>query len=201
MKSCKLILILSVIGIMMFPFSVFAARGCCSSHGGVVGCSSDGRQICADGTFSPTCRCTPPAVYGCTDRSAKNYNSNANRDDGSCQYFIKGCTDENAKNYNSSAEKDDGSCEYFIEGCMDKNAYNYDETAEKDDGSCKYYIYGCTDKSALNYNEQANKADGSCKYKEETSEEESSNPVSDFLGFITVSGIGAGIYFANKKKK
>jgi endonuclease YncB( thermonuclease family) len=33
------------------------ARGCCSSHGGVCGCSG-GRSLCCDGTLSPSCTCT-----------------------------------------------------------------------------------------------------------------------------------------------
>lgn len=31
-------------------------RGCCSNHGGVCGCKN-GRQICCDGTTSPSCTC------------------------------------------------------------------------------------------------------------------------------------------------
>lgn len=31
--------------------------GCCSWHGGVCGCASNGRVICCDGTLSPTCYC------------------------------------------------------------------------------------------------------------------------------------------------
>jgi len=31
-------------------------RGCCSWHQGVCGCSK-GRQVCCDGSLSPTCRC------------------------------------------------------------------------------------------------------------------------------------------------
>lgn len=35
-----------------------AHRGCCSWHGGVVGCDSNtGHQLCADGTDSPSCMC------------------------------------------------------------------------------------------------------------------------------------------------
>ncbi len=30
--------------------------GCCSWHGGVCGCSN-GRAVCCDGNYSPTCRC------------------------------------------------------------------------------------------------------------------------------------------------
>ncbi|MCF6206410.1 MAG: hypothetical protein L3J47_05905 [Sulfurovum sp.] len=32
-------------------------RGCCSHHHGVCGCSPGGRQVCCDGTLSPTCTC------------------------------------------------------------------------------------------------------------------------------------------------
>lgn len=32
-------------------------RGCCSHHGGVASCGSNGYFICADGLQSPTCRC------------------------------------------------------------------------------------------------------------------------------------------------
>lgn len=34
-------------------------RGCCSWHGGVSGCS-DGRIVCNDGTYSPSCTCAIP---------------------------------------------------------------------------------------------------------------------------------------------
>lgn len=134
-KKIGLILICIV---LIIPVKVEATRGCCSHHGGVSGCSSSGRQVCNDGTLSPSCTCTPVVTYtyGCTDSSAKNYNPSANRDDGSCEYYILGCTDQSAKNYNSSAEKDDGTCEYYVLGCTNKNASNYDPSAEKDNGSC-----------------------------------------------------------------
>lgn len=82
----KKIIMLCLSIFIFLPFSVQARRGCCSHHGGVAGCSSSGRQICSDGTLSPSCTCTPSYRYGCTDKSAKNYNANANRDDGSCEY-------------------------------------------------------------------------------------------------------------------
>lgn len=31
-------------------------RGCCSHHRGVCGCD-DGRDVCCDGSYSPTCGC------------------------------------------------------------------------------------------------------------------------------------------------
>ena len=165
MKKYLLLLLIFII-----PLSVNAGRGCCSHHGGECGCSSDGRRICCDNTLSPSCRCTPPRINGCTDPKAYNYNSNANHNDGSCKY--KGCTDKKANNYNPKATKNDGSCKYTIKGCTDKNAKNYNPKATKDNGKCKYDVYGCTDKKALNYNLKATKDDGSCEYKKEEKIEE-----------------------------
>lgn len=108
----KKILVIVVLGLVIFyPIKIHAAKGCCSHHGGVSGCSSSGRQLCRDGTVSPSCTCQPEIIYGCTDRKAKNFDSNATRNDGSCIYYVYGCTNSLAKNYNPKAEKDDGSCE------------------------------------------------------------------------------------------
>ena len=41
-----------------------ARSGCCSWHQGVCGCSG-GRQVCCDGSYSPSCTCNkeePPKV-------------------------------------------------------------------------------------------------------------------------------------------
>lgn len=110
---------------IFLPSLVFAKSGCCSHHGGVSGCSSSGRQICNDGTLSPTCTCNSYStsdnsnsdssinnVYGCTDSTAKNYDVTANDDDGSCEYYTYGCTDSTASNYDALADKDDNSCLY-----------------------------------------------------------------------------------------
>lgn len=89
---------------LIIPTTVNARRGCCSHHGGVTGSCSNGRQVCADGSISPSCGCenysysnsnsyygnsTTPTVtyvYGCTDRNAINYNQQANISDQSCKY-------------------------------------------------------------------------------------------------------------------
>ena len=60
-------------------------------------------------------------ILGCTDSDAKNYDPQANEDDGSCEYEepepepepVLGCTDESAMNYDSNATEDDGSCEFM----------------------------------------------------------------------------------------
>lgn len=50
-----------------FPNYLFAKSGCCSWHKGVCSCdTSVGRQICCDGTYSPSCTCAyiaPAPVY------------------------------------------------------------------------------------------------------------------------------------------
>lgn len=186
---------------LLYPIVSSARRGCCSWHGGVAGCSANGRQICRDGTLSPTCTCAPTInyVYGCTDSSANNYNPQANRDDGSCTYTIYGCTDSSAKNYNKDANEDDNSCEYYVYGCTDSDADNYDYKADKDDGSCTYTVYGCTDSDAINYDEDADLNDGSCEYDDKLYYD-GLNP----LVPITAVGLpttAAAVYYYKKKHK
>ncbi len=113
----KVVILLFVV--IFFPCKVNAQRGCCSHHGGVVGCSSSGRQICKDGTLSPTCTCsgssntnTKKAIYGCTDVTAFNYNSKATKDDGSCIAKRLGCLDKSAINYDKTANTNDNTCQY-----------------------------------------------------------------------------------------
>ena len=49
--------------------------------------------------------------------------------------------DDEACNYNSEANLDDGSCDYdSCAGCTDSEASNYDKDANIDDGSCSYEI-------------------------------------------------------------
>ena len=144
MKFIKRMLCLIIIVLLVSVIDTNAQRGCCSHHGGVSGSCRNGKQVCNDGTTSPSCTCyggydsTPLLVYGCTDSNSINYNPNANRNDGSCIKKVYGCTDVNAYNYNSGANTDDGSCIAKIFGCIDKNANNYNSEANTADGSCLY---------------------------------------------------------------
>lgn len=56
------LLLSALLGIFFFTLStsVLARSGCCSWHNGVCGCSQTGRQVCCDGTLSPSCICYPP---------------------------------------------------------------------------------------------------------------------------------------------
>ena len=121
-----------------------------------------GAGITDDGT------CMSPAVLGCTNSSACNYDPSATVDDGSC-HFLFGCTDFGACNYNPQSICDDGSCIMPDPitglcpqgGCTDPTACNYSATATFDDGSCTGLL-GCTDPTAVNYDPLATCDDGSC---------------------------------------
>lgn len=54
-----LFLMIETILLLILPFaSVYARSGCCSNHGGVVGChAATNHQLCRDGTTSASCLC------------------------------------------------------------------------------------------------------------------------------------------------
>lgn len=136
----KKIIVILVCIILLMPLKVNATRGCCSHHGGVSGCSSSGRLACNDGTLSPSCTCTPTVTYtyGCTDETAKNYNSSANKDNGTCEYYVLGCKNPSADNYDPKAEIDDGSCIISTS----KNIGDNDSEDENDNNSLLNTILG-----------------------------------------------------------
>ncbi len=55
----------------LLPECAIAGAGCCSWHGGESGlCARDGREICNDGTVSPSCPCS--GRYGSAQRRYRN---------------------------------------------------------------------------------------------------------------------------------
>lgn len=134
--SMKKVVLVMLCFIVLNPINVNAQRGCCSHHGGVSGCTSSGRTICSDGTLSPSCTCTPPVIYGCTDPKANNYNQSANKNNGTCKYDVYGCTDSSAINYNSNANLNDNTCNY--EKIIEETEEIPFETKESEDTSLKY---------------------------------------------------------------
>jgi hypothetical protein len=97
-------------------------------------------------------------VPGCTDAEACNFNSEANTDDGSCEYAE---THYDCEGNCLNDADDDGVCdELEVEGCTHPDAVNYVAEATDDDGSC--IIEGCTYAFAVNYNPEATADDGSC---------------------------------------
>ena len=106
--------------------------------------SSVGASYDTDITFNGLCEGLP-AVPGCMDAGACNYDSDATVDDGSCEYSsCAGCTNSAACNYDPSATIDDGSCDLTsCYGCTDSTACNYSAGATNDDGSCDYASCAC----------------------------------------------------------
>ena len=56
-KKGFLLSLVAVFGFLMLTPSAEAKRGCCSWHGWVNYCASNGRYVCNDGTYSPSCTC------------------------------------------------------------------------------------------------------------------------------------------------
>ena len=63
-------------------------------------------------------------------------------DDGSCIITVEGCTDPTAYNFNSRANKDNGSCGWL--GCTDPTALNHNPKATINNGACHYAPVGGT---------------------------------------------------------
>tara|TARA_Y100000310_G_scaffold24370_2_gene23410 strand:- start:2460 stop:7838 length:5379 start_codon:yes stop_codon:yes gene_type:complete len=94
-------------------------------------------------------------VYGCTDPTAINYDSNATDDDGSCEYGSfesYGCMSEEYLEYDPDATVHDPTLclTEIIYGCTDAFAPNFDENATSDDGTCQTKC-GCGDPLASNF--------------------------------------------------
>ena len=93
-----------------------------------------------------------PFIYGCTEVSAQNYNSEANTQGTSVCYY-EGCMDSLYQNYNPIANIQ-SDCIYS--GCTNPESFNYEEIANQDDGSCFDIVIGCMDSLAQNFNQFAN---------------------------------------------
>ena len=148
-------------------FSVVATIPCNGNYG----------NFCQVPGLSNCCCTYQPAVYGCTDPYAENYDSSADTDDGSCDYVNEGCSNPLANNFDPGVTIDDGTCE--IPGCTDDgtdlsfpgrpNGYlgtasNYNSNATVNNDSCIYVDceYGCTDQTSTNYDADATCDDGTC---------------------------------------
>ena len=105
--------------------------------------------------------CLTPAVWGCNDSTAFNYNPLTNIDNGGCIPVILGCMQPLAFNFNSLANTPD-TCIALSYGCTDPTMFNFDLLANIDDGSCLPYVFGCTDSTMFNYDPLANANNSSC---------------------------------------
>ena len=99
----------------------------------------------------------PKTYYNCEGECINDTDS-----DGTCDELeVFGCTDETACNYNTEATENDGSCEYPIQyyNCEGECINDTDS-----DGTCdELEVFGCTDETACNYNPEATENEG-CEY-------------------------------------
>ena len=103
------------------------------------------------------------------------------------------------KNYNKNANQNDGSCIYYKKGCTDVNSINYDENAEVDDGNCIKKVIGCMDNTAKNYNPNAN-VNENCVYEEkeiDIEEDKESNGLVATL--LTLGTVGTSVVLIKKR--
>ena len=102
----------------------------------------------------------PPAILGCTDNTACNYNSAATQSDNSCLYQDATCDDGNASTMNDVINSN---CQcagvLMVSGCTNAQACNYNSAANVDDGSCLIQGTTCDDGNANTTNDVIN---GSC---------------------------------------
>ena len=119
----------------------------------------DGNATCLHtGPTTHNCTCNPgyvgngalcnTEVLGCTNATAYNFNSTANRDDGSCVPAVVGCTNSTMLNYDAHANTDNGACIPIVRGCTDPSAFNHHPDANVDDGTCIAVMVGCTNATA-----------------------------------------------------
>ncbi len=119
MKKVVIVLLASILMFIGMQ-EVLAGRGCCSHHGGQAYCSN-GRWVCRDGTYSPTCTCS-----GGSSSGSRSYNTTTKRTTTIRQIY--GCMDKSAINYNYSANVSDGSCQYEKIETSKENIYYSTET-------------------------------------------------------------------------
>lgn len=107
----------------------------------------DGDENTIDDAYSEACECSgTPAVTGCMDSTACNYDAGSNVDDGSCYFQGDSCDDGDGGTVNDQYNEN---CicagTELILGCTDGTACNYDASAEASDGSCVYPGDSCDD--------------------------------------------------------
>ncbi len=152
---------------------------------------SDGNNQTVNDTVQEDCSCAGvPAVFGCTEEPACNYNPDANVNNGTCVFIgdpcddadpltindsikpdcsclgveeVIGCTAEAACNFNPQANADDSSCVFVGDPCDDGDPLTINDTI-KPDCTCSgdELIEACSNADACNFNPLANIDDASC---------------------------------------
>ena len=99
--------------------------------------------------FTVTVNYNCPAIMGCTDPCAPNFNATAMQDDGSCASYNNTCNQDCTLGA-FGGTWDSSTCACIneitpINGCTDATACNYDALANCDDGNCSFGNTACAD--------------------------------------------------------
>ena len=116
---------------------------------------NDGSSATVNDTVQEDCSCAGvPAVFGCTEEPACNYNPDANVNNGTCVFIGDPCDDADPLTINDSI-KPDCSCsgDELVEGCTDPLACNFNEIANADDASCTFAGDPCDDEDETTVND------------------------------------------------
>ena len=135
--------------------------GSCTYPGSVC---DDGDELTVNDTLNVDCICVgDSAIFGCTDMMARNFDMDANADDGSCLIIGEMCDDGDSLTVNDMV-LDSCIClgDSAIFGCMDTTACNYDMAVNVDDGTCTFPGDLCDDGDASTENDTLN-ADCICE--------------------------------------
>jgi uncharacterized delta-60 repeat protein len=150
-----------------------------------------------------------PAVPGCMNPIACNYNPLATVDDGSCIMPGSSCNDNNPNTFNDSIGPNCNCVGILIvPGCTDPLACNYNPLANQNNGTCIYpgspcddgnpnttndsigpncncvgnlIVPGCMDPASCNYNPLATIDDGSCLYPGSLCNDNNPNTINDSI--------------------
>lgn len=131
-----------------------------------LGCTDSGfLEFSEDANVLDLGSCLTPVVPGCTYADAYNYDGEANKEDGSCQYG--GCTDPEYLEFDVDADVDNGGCETpVLVGCTDDGYLEFDASYNTfGDGTCNTAVLeGCTYMDANNFEPISNRDNGSCTF-------------------------------------
>lgn len=96
-------LMITVAALNITSFQVLG-RGCCSHHGGQAYCSN-GRWVCGDGTYSPSCTCS---YYKTTTTKRKTTTTTTTKKTTKTYYLLDDSSTNNNSNNSNIEENDTG---------------------------------------------------------------------------------------------
>ena len=116
---------------------------------------NDGNEFTINDTIDAYCECIGiPAIAGCMDDEACNFNINANTEDQSCLFVGQSCDDMDITTVDDIVDENCNCNGFSQEGCTDPTACNYDDNATYLGAAiCLFAGQSCSDNSDLTIND------------------------------------------------